>query len=349
VFHVSTQFVDRQGQDIPVNFVKGLISVNRHFPDMPLSSPPDGALLLSRRPTFEWRSPRDSLFAKINADYTVLVAGDTFFSPAIRSERLTDTVWKITDTLLMRHPYFWKVAALPDSGDTFFSDIWSFTVVNPSLALRRPLPNQMLAIRQPSFAWQKVADSSTGDTFAYRLFIAPNTGFAPSDSSPLLTDTAWKADHKLQSGKKYYWKVRAQGGNGDTASSNIDSFVVQNPPLALFRPLPNQALQIRQPSFAWQKVADTSIGETFNYRLLLSADSNFTLVDTSPLLPDTVWKLDHQLETGRNYYWKVLALTASGDTVRSARRSFIVQNPPLALFRPLPNQALQIRQPSFAW
>jgi len=64
VFNVSTQFVDIRGQDIGINFVKGLIVIIRRFPDMPLNFPPNAALLLARRPTFQWRGPHARPFCQ---------------------------------------------------------------------------------------------------------------------------------------------------------------------------------------------------------------------------------------------------------------------------------------------
>ncbi len=100
---------------------------------------------------------------------------------------------------------------------------------------------------------------------------------------------------------------------------------------SLLIPMNNSFVLTRQPTLIWQNLRDTAdtIVEA-TYRAFLSLNSNFVPTDTSPVLFDTSWQVPIPLNFFQDYFWKVMAVTDSGDTVfnKDNFRTFRVDAPP---------------------
>jgi len=297
-----------------------------YAPNFFLVSPLQDENLRLRQPIMAWSSLRH-IGGIVPATYTVLLDENGDFSSADSSVAANDTTWKVSFKLSMGQTYFWRVIAVPDSGDTVVSPTRSFTILPPLLNLSSPDPANQLRLRQPSFVWQTAADSSISDSFIYfRVVFAKDISFAIADSSPVLTDTLWKVAYKLDLNQTYFWKVQAVSDSGDTIySEEVRYFTVIPPTLSLNSPNNSERVLTKQPIFEWQMVRDTSIPDNFTYQVIYANNSSFTNLIASPVLSDTFWQVPAPLAIVTTYYWKVLVFySAANDTLQSGTRNFLL-------------------------
>ncbi len=206
--------------------------------------PANAETITLRRPQFLWTRIRDTALA---ATYRlVLDTSEGFISPD-SSPPLADTAWQFSYQLKLGQTYFWKVFAVPDSGDTVFSNKKSFTVL-PLVVLNLPADSSRVLVKQPTFVWQAVRDTSIPDVFSYRVLYANNPSLAAASVSPLLSDTAWQPPLPLAVGYTYYWRVLAfYSGSTDTLRPARDFRFLLAPTkleVPLDRPTIQQAIDI---------------------------------------------------------------------------------------------------------
>lgn len=175
------------------------------FTNIGLISPGNDERVLLRQPQFIWTRIRDTAIA---ATYRIVLDTVNSFATADSSPPFTDTTWRFPYYLKLRRSYFWKVFAVPDTGDTFFTGVRTFTV-SPFVILKQPVDSSRVLVKQPVFTWQAVRDTSIPDAFSYRVAYANNPSFAAASVSPLLSDTSWQPPFPLAVGYTYYWRVLA--------------------------------------------------------------------------------------------------------------------------------------------
>ena len=167
--------------------------------------PGNNAALTLRRPQFMWTRIRDTA---TTATYRIILDTVSSFATADSSPPLTDTTWRFSYYLKLRRPYFWKVFAVPDTGDTFFTGVRTFSVF-PSVILKQPADSSRVLVKQPTFVWEAVRDTSIPDDFSYRVVYANNPSLAAASVSPTSDDTVWQPPFPLAVGYTYYWRVLA--------------------------------------------------------------------------------------------------------------------------------------------
>jgi hypothetical protein len=111
-------------------------------------------------------------------------------------------------------------------------------------------------------------------------------------------------------------------------------------------PANNEIIALRKPQFIWRYLRDTTISAQF--RMVLDTSIDFAYADSSPALVDTVWRFPYQLKLNQAYFWKVFALSDSGDTIFSNVKTFTV-SPPVVLNFPVHSSRVFEKQPTFIW
>lgn len=201
-------------------FVVHVSQGNPPLPEIPLLvSPADGAEDRMVDSELNWN------YARYAAFYEVQVALDSqFIEIIVDSIGLTGSDLGITG-LEFETLYYWRVRSINPTGQSEWSDTWSFTTltaVPDRPALLFP-PNDTTGIAlQTTFAWAGVNGAE-----AYRVQIAEESSFFNTvRDEPGLTDTSF--DVALPGyGSIYYWRVRANNTAGGGSWSEVWSFTTQ--------------------------------------------------------------------------------------------------------------------------
>lgn len=190
-------------------------------PSVPvLVSPANGALLTNLTPTLDW------------SDSTV-PAGTTFSHYQLQLDDNSDFLSTILDTNLgvstlamgplnsnMR--YYWRVRAWNTNGDySAWSAVRSFREAILAPTLLSPIGGATVGSLKPLFDWSDVI-GATGYTI--QVSLSSNFGTLTINVSINTPTSQYMHSSKLQAGKLYYWRVRANGPNGPSVWSLVATF-----------------------------------------------------------------------------------------------------------------------------
>ncbi|WP_211208889.1 fibronectin type III domain-containing protein [Mariniradius saccharolyticus] len=170
--------------------------------------------------------------------------------------------------------------------------------------------------------WEDVATASN-----YRVQVSESSSF-----STLVVDQGSLMDNQFSytlpnSGTKYYWRVMARNGTGNSGWSSIWSFTtktsVQVPGIpVLSAPAKDSSIPVGKTTFSWNTVSGAE-----KYRLQVSKEAQFN----SPTydvynLPGTSVELD--VKDPGTYYWRVSASNQGGSGAFSTASTFQTIAPP---------------------
>jgi predicted phage tail protein len=170
--------------------------------------------------------------------------------------------------------------------------------------------------------WEDVATANN-----YRVQVSESSSF-----STLVVDQGSLVDNQFsytlpKSGTKYYWRVMASNGAGNSSWSSIWSFTtktsVQVPGIpVLSAPAKDSSIPVGKTTFSWNTVSGAE-----KYRLQVSKEAQFN----SPTydvynLPGTSVELD--VKDPGTYYWRVSASNQGGSGAFSAASTFQTVAPP---------------------
>jgi len=301
---------------------------------------------VGRQPTFIWQSVNDTITSS-RFNYQVILVEDCNFLAIDSSQILADTLWKVPYPLNFQKTYCWKVIAVSDSGDTIFSTTNSFSIQTPSFV--KYIPNDVILVRQPTFGWMPISDTTLTIPIKYRVVL--NKSFSSEDTSELISDTLWKTPYELSLYESYYWSLLAIYEDTVLSDTGVGLyFTVYPSQLSLSLPTDSSNLQIRQPSLIWRAIKDTSLSNPIVYQVILSKNGNFSPADSSATVTDTVWKAPYKLDLSQNYFWRVEAISQSGDVIFSdEERTFSIALPQFALATPANSSRVLVKQPAFNW
>ncbi|MCI0330060.1 MAG: right-handed parallel beta-helix repeat-containing protein [candidate division Zixibacteria bacterium] len=214
------------------------------FAGIGLIFPPDEDRVALRRPQFIWTRIPDTA---VSATYRVVLDTASNFASADSSPPLADTTYRFPYQLELNQSYFWKVFAVPDSGDTVFTGGSRFSV-SPSVVLNLPQDSSRVFVKQPIFVWEAVRDTSIPDLFTYQVLYSKNSNFTDASSSPILSDTSWQVPLPLDIGTTYFWRVLGfYSSTSDTLQPERDFRFLLAPTkieVPLDRPTIQQAIDI---------------------------------------------------------------------------------------------------------
>jgi|GEM_PF-2962815 len=194
------------------------------YPQFSLLSPSPNAQLPSNQPLFLWESLHDSI-QSIEADYSVFLSTNSSFMPTDMFPTSSDTFWQASFPLDFHQTYFWKVMAVPDSADTFFSlEARNFKIIDAppgSFSLTTPPNNIKIVTKSPVLQWSNANDPDPVDTVTYTAIISSDSGFLFAYSQPNLASNSFMVPlGVLNRGLSYFWKVKASDTQDSTTFSN---------------------------------------------------------------------------------------------------------------------------------
>jgi hypothetical protein len=274
-----------------------------------LVSPANGASGLSTV-TLSW----SSTVSGANA-YVVQVATDSMFNNLVRADTQTtmtlSTVATRTYTNLdFSKTYYWRVFALGSNG-TSVSEKRRFTtapfvdvvLLSPPL-LTAPADSAMNLARVPTFSWGAV----TGAAY-YHIQVSTVSSFATVAFSDSMVTGTSKTGYTLNTGTRYYWRVRAKSSSTETGAWSTVRMLLTEYPVDT----PNEAPWLMSPAdsttnsnvvpvFAWAPVSGAAyyhlqIARTANFTSLVFSDSAFTGFSKTGIT----------LLSNTRYYWRVRA------------------------------------------
>jgi len=160
-------------------------------------------------------------------------------------------------------------------------------------------------------------------------------GSWPREVSPFIADSgsfqgdtlAWQINVLLQENYLYGWLARATDGYATSLSSPEQYFWVNAVAEApgtpiLYQPAANAMIYAAHPSLVWSFATDPDPNATVWYELVVAGDSTFLAVVEADSLTDTSHTLTAALETGRQFWWKVICQSSDGQSAASQKRPF---------------------------
>ncbi len=276
------------------------------LPDKPiLNSPANNDSNVSLNPVLSWST---TLYASA---YELAVALDPNFSNIVYSNNNITTTSHQLPTLISYKIYYWRVRGKNYAGAGTYSDVWSFkTILTPpdQIQLNSPANNSTGVLLNPTLIWNP-AERATKYHYQVDTLI--------TFTDPLYEDSSYSATSKsigpLESGIKYYWRVRGWNTKGYGEYSDIWNFTTAPYPSPaapiLFYPqngAPNISLN---PVLKWHPADYAEV-----YILEVAKDSIFSpanriLLDTN--IVDTQRQIGPLNQITR-YFWRVKAKNKAG-------------------------------------
>ncbi len=205
--------------------------------------------------------------------------------------------------------------------------------------------------RRPRFEWSALEGATS-----YVLQVSRYRNFRTSALKVTTGSAYYQPASDLPRGRTLYWRVRAQGGFGRTAWSQVFSYnSPATPSTPKLRSPGNGALVRSQPPLLRWYASNMLSGSVFAYyQLQLARDPGFT-----DLVYEDVQKVGRyntsflpaeELTPLRRYYWRVRAFNDQGQySAWSAVRNFRQAIPPPDLITPAAEETTANRSPQFSW
>ena len=184
-------------------------------------SPANNALVTTLTPTLDWSD--STVPAGTTFDHYQVQLDDSadFSSPLLDANSNVSTL--VTGPLSMNMKYYWRVRAWNTNGDySAWSAMRTFREALPAPTLISPILGVTVPGLKPAFDWSDVAGAS-GYTIQVSLSNTFNS-FALNVTLNAPT-SVYATTINLQPGKTYFWRVRANGVNGPSLWSAVESFV----------------------------------------------------------------------------------------------------------------------------
>ncbi len=199
---------------------------------------------------------------------------------------------------------YYRVVAFNNNGASGFSNVASATTVSLPPAAPANLIATAIAPTQINLSWSDNAGNETG----YKVERSPNNS-TWAQIVLLGANAASYNDTAVSAATLYYYRVRATGSGGDSASTTVASVTTPAPPPAGPSNLSALAVASTQVNLSW---TDNAVTET-GYRVERSSDGvNFTMV----ALPgaNTVSFTDTTVSAPALLSYRVRAVNSGGDS-----------------------------------
>jgi hypothetical protein len=154
------------------------------------------------------------------------------------------------------------------------------------------------------------------DLVGYRVYRAPDRAFLPASTQMLAeVETPRYIDRAIEVGTVYYYRVTAFDRGQKESAASTEASDVALPIPELVEPVQG-ALASSQASFVWRAVP-----EALSYRVVVTTSPTSGEISDMALTTDTTAVFSGRaltggqqsmLESGRIYYWKVIASTREG-------------------------------------
>lgn len=255
---------------------------------------------------FKWREQSGA------SSYRLQVSvNSNMSSPVIDQSGISDTS-VIISSLNYYTKYYWRV--LPSGVDTYdWSDVWSFTTRVGIPVLTSPADGaKAVSLATGKLQWQAVTGAETYflQIATTDLFDTEDVVFEDNTISQVLFNLSG-AD--LDYNTVYYWRVSANGADGQGAVSVAREFKTQLATPVLIEP---DTASMNIP-VSGQLIWNTVPGAT-SYKLVASVNANLgSPVINQANVTDTSYDYSN-LKSNTKYYWAVTAVNAEGESNKSA-------------------------------
>ena len=252
-----------------------------------LSSPLNGATGISRSPTLSWSSSGASSY-------------DVYFGPESNPPLVatTTSATYAPSSLSYGTTYYWKIVAKNDCGGSATGSVWSFTTVCATLGTpSSPSPsNGATGVSTSSTLSWSSTNASSYDVY-----------FGTVADPPRVTTTtsASYSPSSLNNNTKYYWKIVAKNGCGNSSTGPVWSFTTAcGTPGApsLSAPLNGATGISMNPTLSWTALNAST------YDVYFGTASNPPLADTTTSASYSFSGLSNNTK----YYWKIVAKNSCG-------------------------------------
>ena len=327
-FNTSDCEISSRVNLLNVSYVNGGVTESAPLPVEPvLVSPADVSTNISLTPTLTWNNVNTA------TSYSMQVSTVIDFSSLIVNQTgLTATQTTLSTSLNRITKYYWRVRATNSVGTGNWSAVWSFTTLNPPLAvptLSSPANGSVDVSFTPSLDWSDVAEATS-----YRVQVSASSDFAvlTMDTQNVTVSEMVVTSGLLTRNTKYYWRVNATDGTRISDWSSVNNFTTINPPLAvptLTAPATGSVDVSLTPTLDW-----TDVAEATSYRVQISASSDFVVLtgDYANLTSSEYKILESVLAENTMYYWRVNAT----DGTRISNWSSVFNFTTLTLILPTP-------------
>jgi hypothetical protein len=305
---------------------------NNTAPTAPVvQSPPDGSTVDTLMPTLIVLNGTDSdgdlltyEFELYDQAATTLLADTSGID-----EGVTATSWTVPVILEDSAIYNWRVRCFDGQEYSPWTSLTEFTVdldieVNnpPSLPVHVSPTDGSTIIATPVMLVIQNSIDPEGDPIRYDFWIYSDSLLTQVVESKLDVpqtpfQTATICGFAPVNGHRYWWHVRAKDSTSTTAATVATWFEFSNTAMGgdeytagIAQPTDGAVVLTDRPQL---KAVNIAVSGSSFYYFEVATDSNFvSLVSASSPIPEqegdfTEWRVDEQLETGREYYWRVRA------------------------------------------
>ncbi|MHB8990471.1 MAG: glycoside hydrolase family 78 protein [Chloroflexota bacterium] len=287
-------------------------------PGPSLTAPANGSTLPDgvRRPTLSWSAVTDALTYRVE-----ISANASFSSPLVVQEEVdaaSGSSLTMASDLDYDGLYYWRVRFVDASGESDWSEAWSFRGPAPppppaAPALLSPPHNTQITVLKPHFDW---SDSAGATSYTIELYGDSWRGNLVE--SAVVAASEYDSGAKLTPGTSYYWQVRAANEtSGAGAWSGLNSF--RTPPVPspvkpiLTTPENGAVVDTLLPTLDWQDDPNSNTF-TISYRVQLAENSGFSGgLAANQVVPGSSFTRASwaPLKKGTSYYWRVQGTNGS--------------------------------------
>src|SRR6056297_3392119 len=294
-------------------------------PEAPaLATPANNAVDVSVSPVFTWQASTDA------ATYDIQVSTVSNFSSAVVNETgITETEFQSVQ-LSYSTPYFWRVRAVNEAGQSNWSTAWSFTTEDEPqsppevVVLSSPADGAVDVPNSPTLSWE-----TSVEAVSYIVQVSPTNDFATlivdedgvTATELAVSDLSYETPH--------HWRVRAVNEAGQSDWSTAWSFTTedepQSPPevVVLSSPADGAVDVPISPTLSWETSSDAA-----SYIVQVSPTNDFAtlIVDQDGVTATELAVTDLAYET--QHYWRVRAVNEAGQSDWSTAWSFTTEDEP---------------------
>jgi hypothetical protein len=254
-------------------------------------------------------------------NYRIQIASESDFRSIVVDETQSETQFLPDVTFDLNSDYYWRVRALSDAGNSYWSTIWRF---NTQKNVQLPEPVVLLAPANDSadllpgflMQWNRAERAER-----YEIQIATDEDFNNLVFTRTTSFDAINSSGSLDFLTSYFWRVRAtnQAGAGEWSEPWSFSTIIQRPETVTLRaPMHNENQVPVVPQFNWNPSS-----RAYNYIIQVSPREDFSELKIERILNDTFYNSSEQLEFATIYFWRVKATNAGGESDWSEVNSFV--------------------------
>jgi Zn-dependent metalloprotease len=315
--------------------------------------PASNALTTDYTPRLDWAQstlPTGTTFSK----YELEVDNNAdFSSPEITADITSLSTHEYTPAtdLNANTKYYWRVRSWNTNNDySSWSPVRYFRTAMVPPVLVSPGNGDSVHTDRPTIDWDDVVGAS-----GYNLQVSKVSTFSPLTLTVNPATSTYTPTNDFEVNMLFYWRVKANGSNGPSDSSEVRSLTTGNPPSVpgLLSPASNALTTDYTPRLDWGQ-STLPTGTTFSkYELEVDNNADFS----SPEITADITSLTtHEytpatdLNANTKYYWRVRSwntnLDYSGWSLVRYFRTAIVKP---TLLSPINGEIVGSLKPAFDW